>query len=386
MILFFAKISISLLISSSNVNEIIEKTNKKEIFVFLISDFCPHCNTIKPIIKSLEDTYINNSYILIGKINCDYDKMLCKEFPNSVTPSFFYINQTINNSIQYKGANDLSEMKSFIEKQISYDIINVTTWEEFDKKCKVINESSIFYTKNINSKQLDIIKTIAFKLKNYPCHFFNFVDNLNENGIFEFCNMYYPTNKTICFGEKQITEKKLLKFAKRHAYPIVGPISEQLLNITKELKSTILLLADEYPFFITNIQEMSSDFNDNLISATIDCANSKGLCYKLLIEKGNGPKILMYNPSKKYIWYYRNEMKNNAILEWINNVLDGKIRPTGPGTGFLGYIGNLFDISQDGGIIQLSIFVIALSVLILVFVFGIADSTYRRNRLYKKLQ
>ena len=70
----------------------------------------------------------------------------------------------------------------------------------------------------------------------------------------------------------------------------------------------------------------------------------------------------------------------------ITDVLDGKIRPTGPGTGFLGYIGNLFDISQDGGIIQLSIFVIALSVLILVFVFGIADSTYRRNRLYKKLQ
>ncbi|OHT07879.1 hypothetical protein TRFO_23740 [Tritrichomonas foetus] len=428
--ILLCKFACSIPISRENSSAVFNQDTSKFIFVALISDYCPHCKKVPPILSLLEEHYNNKDYILIGEIKCDYEKMLCNKFPDVVTPSFYFVKGSLESAEQYHGAIEYSEMISFIEKKISPSFINLSNEQEFEKECEKINESSIFLLQNFNNQQLNEIHKMSIEFHSYPCHFLNILyknpkiwnknltqkenqhklnqqkenqqkenqqkdnqqkdnpqkDNQqkenSENPVL--CNFYYPNKRIVCF-DKSFTPKKMRKFVKKHVYPVVGPVSQQFMNHSKKLKTSVLLLSDEFPYFESAFRQMSKNLPDDLISGVISCANNKVLCLNLMVQTGQGPKILIYNPYKRYIWYYRKDFNETSILEWTNNVLKGKVRPTGPGTGFFGYLGNLFDISRDNGMISFSIYVAALATLILVFVVGTANTVYRRNKLYQKL-
>ena len=198
------------------------------------------------------------------------------------------------------------------------------------------------------------------------------------------CNFYYPLNRTICL-KKSITPKNMRKFVQKHLFPIVGPISQQLINNSKEIKSTILILYDEYPFFENRFRIMSSKLPDNLISAILMCANNYNLCLKLIIQTGKGPKILMYNHFRRLIWYYRGSLNETLILDWVGQVMNKKVRPAGPGSGFYGFIGNMFDISKESGYMSLFFLVTIITVFVFIISCGTANSLHRKEKIYTKI-
>jgi uncharacterized membrane protein len=89
---------------------------------------------------------------------------------------------------------------------------------------------------------------------------------------------------------------------------------------------------------------------------------------------------MLYNPSKKLNWYYRGPLEEREILEWVDTVRAGRARPAGPGAGFRGFIGNLFDIALAQGPIGLALFVLLVFVFVMVFALGIAQTLRDRER------
>ena len=92
----------------------------------------------------------------------------------------------------------------------------------------------------------------------------------------------------------------------------------------------------------------------------------------------------MYNPSKKYQYYYKDDLNERDLTLWINNVFDGKIRAAGSGAGFSGFIYDIFDNAKRNGIVPLVLTAMVFVVFILTILFGAASSwqIYQRKRAY----
>ncbi|KAK8886852.1 hypothetical protein M9Y10_037885 [Tritrichomonas musculus] len=383
MIFFLLNFCCSVYISWENHSSFFDKNNPKFTFVALISDYCPHCKKIKPLLQKLDGRYNSNDIITIGIIQCDYDSKLCSKFPDAVTPSLYWIKGSIDSAEHYYGPITFSEISSYIEKKISPTFVDINSNEKFHLECQKRNESSIFLLNNLNHDQMSEVYQAQKDFQHYPIHFFNIQINPDEVKYPSLCNFYYPTNRTICLNKK-LTQKKIRKFIQKHLYPVIGPISQQLINNSKETKSTILILSDEYPFYEYQFRNLSSKLPDDLISAVLLCSNNYRLCLKLIVQTGNGPKILMYNPYKRLIWYYRGILEEEFIIDWVRKVINHKIRAAGPGSGFFGFIGNIFDISRENGFIAFSFFVIIITVFVFIFICGTANSIHQRGKRYYK--
>lgn len=384
MLFIFLEFCRAIYISSDNFTTIFDINNPKYTFVSLISDYCPHCKKVKPLMNELENKYKNSHDITICMIQCHYENKLCNKFPDSVTPSFYLIKGSIDGAEQYLGSISFSEITSFIEKHILPTFVDIKSIDQFHIECQKRNESSIFLLQNLNQNQMFDLYNIQKTFKRFPIYFFNILYDIKENQKASLCNFYYPTNRTICL-KKNITDKKMRKFIQKHLYPVIGPISQQLINNSKEIKSTFLILYDEYPYFESKLRNISSKFPEDVISATLMCSNNYKLCLKFIIQTGKGPKILMYNPYKRLIWYYRGSLDEKLILDWVNQVMAKRIRPTGPGSGLFGYIGNMFDISMERGFIAFSFFVSIISIFVFILILGGTNSYYRKRKGYHKI-
>lgn len=383
-VILLLKFCHSIYISNENYSSIFDINNPKYTFVALVSDYCPHCKKVKPLVEELENTYNDSKDLTIGIIQCHYENKLCNKFPDSVTPSFYLVKGSIDGAEQYFGPINYSEITSYINKRILPSFVNIVSKDQFQIESELRNESSIFVLKNLKRNQMKEIKQIQKEFQHYSIFFMNISYDQNETKKPSLCNFYFPTNRMICL-KKELTSTKMKKFIQKHLYPVVGPISQQLINNSKQIKSTILILYDEYPFFEKIFRNMSSLLPDDLISATLMCANNYDLCLKLIIQTGKGPKMLMYNPYKKLIWYYRGQLDEEQILYWIKQVMEKKVRPTGPGSGFIGFIGNMFDISIEGGYIGIFFLVNIITIFVFMLVCGTANSIHRKGKIYHKI-
>lgn len=379
MFFFFFISAYAITLTRENAQTIFHENNPKPAFVFLVSDYCPHCKKIKPIIKHLEEKYSHDTSLTIAKIECDYEKVLCNKFPDSSTPNFYWVNRDLENAEKYSGAQDLSEITVFIEKKLSPKFIYIHSKEEFIIESEKRNESSIFLFNGFAQNQMDIINQMQNDLQNYPCYFFNI---LYETSSPFLCNYYFPSNQSICLN-KQFKEKSIKKFIMKHAYPKIGPLSVQLVNHLKKTKSYILIFASEYQQFDDKFLEFSRNIPEHLILTYLNCENNYRLCFNLLIQPDHD-SILIFNPSKKLIWRFHDEFDKDSLLTWISNVFSNRIRATGPGAGFFGYLGHLVDLSLENGMISFMLLVSILSVFAFMFAVGTAHTIHRNNRMKKK--
>ena len=134
-------------------------------------------------------------------------------------------------------------------------------------------------------------------------------------------------------------------------------------------------MADEYPYFENKMIEISKKLPETLGTGILSCGNNPRICYNLIIPINKGPQLILNYPFKKLIWYYRGNMTEIDILNWVNKVLSGKVRAAGPGSGFIGYIGSLFDMAKSkAGIYGIIFSAIFAFVFVMIFVLGISQS------------
>lgn len=387
MLNYFVALAACASITRDNSTIFLGEMNHGPVFVSLTSQYCPHCQEMMPIWKQLEEKYEGSKSVLIATIDCDTEKKLCSAFPDNFTPVFYWVRTTPERAEQFTGAVKLNEFVSFVEKQISPSVIEIGSEETLKSEITKNNESSIFMMQNLDEKQLSDVLHVASKYINFPCHFFKLGYQKFETKDPVFLNMYSPTNRTIMYsGDYSLLS--IGKFIEKLAYPPISHISKQFFEHAEETNSTVLILADELPRFETILMNLTGQMDPYLRAGVIFCGNTPGMCHRLVIPIGRGSQLIMYNPTLKYIWYFRGNLTNtSSIISWSNDVLNWRVRASGPGAGFAGFIGNMFDNAMSGGYAGFVMIIGAAFVLLLVFLAGIAQTISNRDRMngYSKL-
>ena len=391
MLFFYCYACLSITLTSDNSSLYFTDMQHIPFFAILVSDWCPHCVASTDVFDEIESIYSNDSRLLVFRINCDRDASICRRFPETSTPGLFWIYTTPEQSEQYNGAVSTSNIKSFIEKHFGETYIDIKNKEEYEKELNEHKESSIFvYQKSETNDMTNTLRYIASSMTNYPCHFFNLKFALNESEKEKqvLFNINPEFGITVYFNES-FNVSNIEAFINKFAFPPISHISELFFNHAYKNNYTVLLLADEVPLFEERYRMMIPKLPPELRTGVVYCGSSPRLCRALLISQGKGPQIQMYNPSKKYQYYYKDDLNERDLTLWINNVLSGKTRAAGSGAGFSGFIYDIFDNARRNGIVPLVLTAMVFVVFILTFVFGAASSWQRYQRkkaYYSKLE
>jgi thiol-disulfide isomerase/thioredoxin len=369
----------SIPITRDNFSLIFPESPHPPVFVALVSEHCGNCETFFPIWEKLAAHFHNNDRVLIGSITCNQEQRLCNQFPDFLTPTLWWVRTTVSDAEQYIGADTFAELSSFVEKQLSPSVIDILNETEFERQLSIHQNSSLFLIQNLATSVVDQIRELSQNFENYPCHFFLLSFRRFPTNDPFFANYFHPTERLIVFKD-EVNKSNLQFFIEKFVFPPISAISKSFFTHARNIGSTVLILSDEPPYFESNLPQLSRRLPEDLRCGVLHCSDNPRACFHLVITKGKGPFLLMHNPLKKFHWYYRGELVDDAIVKWVKEVLSGRVRPVGPGAGFLGFLRNLLDLAMVRGTGMVSLLVSILVVFVVVFVLGIMQTIRSRHR------
>jgi thiol-disulfide isomerase/thioredoxin len=371
----------SVVITHDNSSQLLGTAKHPPVLVALLSDYCPHCRDVPQIWRDLESIFGSNNHVMIATITCDHERRLCSRFPDALIPTIWWVRSDPENAEQYIGAVTLSELSSFVEKQMSPSVVAIPSDESLDAELRKHRNNSIFLLRNLDPAVVADIRNMSADYEHFPCHFF--VINSSESSP-QFANFFLPTNRTVSF-EGSFARADLRSFIEQFVFPPISYTSQNFFTHAKTIQSTVLILADEPPYFESELVSLTPRFPAALRCGVLFCSDNPRSCRRFVIPSRMGPMIFMHNPSRRLTWYYRGSMNGDSIVTWVHSVLNGQVRAAGPGAGFLGFIGNLFDAAVAKGKIGVGLLVALFFVFVMVFALGIAQTIRARAFPYQKL-
>lgn len=375
-------------ITSINATFILGNGPHIPVLAILVSEWCPHCQELKPIFEELENLYDLDNRVSVARIICDHDNKICQQFEDTSTPSLYWVESIPEKAELYNGAITVNDIRSFIEKKLSPPIIHIQNLTQYNELLSFFEDNSIFvYKQSRNNNLSQIIQEISTNFSKFPCNFFELDELSDINFTHDFVNLYPKKNMTIYY-EGNITQENIYNFVNSNAFPPFLYSSYNFLDHAHRNNFSILLLADEKPFFRNTLLDAVPNMPKALKSGVIFCGNNPKLCLQNLIPEGKGPHIVIMQPSKKYVWHFKEDLNVSKIINWANDVMDGKVRPAGTGAGFSGFLFELMDNAKRAGLIPFILIVSVLFVFMMTIIFGCISSVYesKRRRGYKKLQ
>ena len=303
----------------SSKDELIYFSGKNDVkfLAILVSEWCPHCVQSASIFKELEDTYENETRFQVVRINCDNYNTICKKFPETATPGIYWVFSTPDKAEQYQGSVTFANINSFIEKHIENTFINIDSEEVFEEQIRKHNDTSIFVYQKSDDEESDLtdqISLISQSYSNYPCTFFNLKYKQNKETNQNVLYNYNSQTKQKIMFDSEFNVENISKFINELAFPPISIISNLFFDHASANGYSVLLLADEIPYFLPEIEKIAPKIPHSLRTGVNYCGNSPRLCTNLLIRTGRGPQLLIFVPSKNYNYYYKDELKEDLIL------------------------------------------------------------------------
>jgi hypothetical protein len=240
---------------------------------------------------------------------------------------------------------------------------------------------------NFESEMVGAVRNISMAHSQYPCYFIQLAYSKFADRGSVFLNYFSPTNRSVFF-KRNFTQSNLREFVDMLVFPPISYDSQQFFLRANEVEATVVLLADEPPFFESRLLSLTKQFPETLRSGVLSCAADRKVCRRLVVPMGCGPQLLMNNPSKRYIWYYRGDLNDTAkVIGWVLSVLNGQIRAAGPGAGFAGFIANMFDAAGSRGIAAIGLLVAVGAAFAIVCMLGVSQSIPAEGLFaYEKLE
>lgn len=100
-----------------HINNWEEKMTGVHTMLWMVSDACRYCKTVRPEWEKLAEEYADNEDVIIAEINCSTEKgeELCDDWEVDYYPSFFYFLDGDKEGDYYSDGRDFASMKRFIE-------------------------------------------------------------------------------------------------------------------------------------------------------------------------------------------------------------------------------------------------------------------------------
>lgn len=373
--LIYTCISIKpLTLTDDNYNECVKNASGIPIFVEIWDKGFYDSKSYRTTWKSIYSMQDYIGKIIFADLNCNYEPLICQKIgPGRIYPRFVIINTTTGETRQYTGSTDKEEIRKWIGSQLSEPIEILNNPSEFNDIIPTSVQTSLFkFTISENDKEsIEIARNAAFKVKHLSIKIVMVLDKEeHQPSLIHFT----PDKREVSFDVKkdEFTVENLYKFIKIHSLRFFSPYSYRIdhFSMVEQIPVEVFLYDHNSEMFKNRAIAAAKTVEDLLPTAQTGCEYSSFFCRYVGVFNDKFGVAVIIDKYNNLFWV-SNLDKN--VRNWTVDVLQGKIKGSGPGTGVMKeYLMLFYDMRAKGGwqyyLIFLPFGVLIFGVFILIFI------------------
>jgi hypothetical protein len=324
-----AKVSAaSISLSPSTAQSIISNSSSLPIFLRLWAPWCSYCRSLIPIWDSLSDDPSISSTVIIADLECNFSEPFCRRFEGTTYPRFFWIDPTVNVTVRYLGKRDLTHFALFTKKQLNFPLALFTS-----DLSALASEVTLFVftVPEGDSGVRAVAGSIAARFRHLESYF------LTEPGEeFGLHVIVGPEQRKAFVGSVESPE--VFDFIRRNSVPFLAALAgEMVTHFEREMIPFFAVVGPAGDLGVVERRIAESVANTFQV-VRVDCAEEGWFCRYVSIDVGsNKTEFVVFDRARRLFWVYRSaNITEENVVEWAEAVSARKVRPEGPGTGFLG--------------------------------------------------
>ncbi|OHT09076.1 hypothetical protein TRFO_04654 [Tritrichomonas foetus] len=389
---FFFLLFLSLCISKpitltdKNYQEITTSTNGRPIFVEVWDKHFYQSKSYKDSWKKIASSDKFKDKVIFADLNCHYESLTCQRIcPGRVFPRFVWINGTTGATTQYSGGVSPDEVKNWISSQLSDAIEKIESNEKMKEILPISVKMSLFkfsiFENDKNS--LEIAQQAAELVKHLQIKMVLVTDQeKHEPKLIH----YTPDHREVVF-EGEFTVENLKKFIKIHAIRFFAPYSETINHFSQveEMPVEVFLYPHKNELFKKKAIDIAKSVENLIPTVQTGCEYSNTFCRYVGVGSDRVGVAVIIDKHNNLFWVHN---LDRQVYNWTLDVLNGKERGSGPGTGVLKeYLMLFYDMRAKGGwpyyfvFLPFGVMIFAVFIAIFVLAFSI-DPT--KGQKYKK--
>ena len=344
-----------LAITDDNYQECINNASGIPIFVEVWDKSFYESKSYRPTWKEIYSMDDYRGKIIFADLNCNYEPYICQKIgPGRIYPRFVIINTTTGETRQYTGGTNKEEIKEWIERQLSDPIEILKDQSDFNNVLPVCVKMSLFkFSISENYKEsIEIATKVAIETRHLQIKMVMMLDKDNhEPNLIH----YTPDKREVSFhrnesnSDNEFTVENLSKFIKIHALRFFLPYSYRIdhFSFVEDTPVEVFLYDHNNDMFKNRAIDAAKQVEDMLPTAQTGCEFSSFFCrYVGVFNDKRGVAVIIDKHNN--LFWVSNLDKN--VKNWTRDVLQGKVKGSGPGTGVMKeYLMLFYDMRAKGG-------------------------------------
>ncbi|KAI5508501.1 protein disulfide isomerase family, partial [Trichomonas vaginalis G3] len=315
----------------AEADRLLTEEKHKPVLISLESVWCSRCNEYKNVQAKLDSFFEDNDKIIMKKISCEKEPVLCKKFQGEGVPRVYMATTTAEKSRLYNESRTYEELKSFIRKYIEPPVIQIEDEEQLQSELEINQNLSLFFLQDLQrTSYSELFLEFATKYDEYPARFYNFsYKHYNTDKPL----LYYQfplLNQTLEYNQAW-EAKEVERFIYAHLYPKYCNPSSLFFKIQKDLHEPFIILEDYYKKHTLDVFNITLQLPDGMKIADTDCLEMETYCRSIGVNPARRPFFAIHN-NYLDIWYdFLDNYDKDKVIEWAIKVWNGKISGSGPG-------------------------------------------------------
>lgn len=337
----------SLSLTDGNYSENLRLANGTPILVEIWDKHYYESKSYKETWKTIATLEEYKGKIIFADLNCHYESLTCQKIgPGRVYPRFVWINTKTGETRQYTGGQTFDEIQNWIRMQLSPPIEPLETPGQFSELLPTSVKMSLFkFTiSKSDEKSIEIAQNAALQVHHLQI---KIVMELKDD-VKPSLSLYTPDNREVAFNE-EFTIDNLVKFFKIHAIRFFAPYSDRVnhFSMVEQMPVMVFLYDHTKDLFRNRAIETAKQVEHLLPTVQTGCNYSNFFCRYVDVYNDKLGVAVIIDKYRNLFWV-SNLDKN--VLNWTKDVLEGKVRGSGPGTGVLKeYLMLFYDMRAKGG-------------------------------------
>ena len=336
--------SVSVIITAENASAVFDNPNKKPVLLKLWATWCPHCKEFQPTWDELESDPELQQKIIMAELECEENRMLCKDFEGEAFPRIYWMDLVQNQTVRYFGDRTLAGFRRYINKQLHFPLITVDGDDDLRGYLSDADSvtSFVFDVKSNDEAAVSKAKEIATKFRNFESRMILRISDKNQ------LTAHVGSGRSVEYpGAWDVDAVK--GFVIRNSVPFLARLGPSVL---KHLDN------ENWPFFaiVTKENESVSESNYKIAVdaaallpvVSANCQDHAWICRYCSIDT-NKTGYVVFDRHKRLFWRYNGKWTEEDVGQWLRNVVAGKVWSRGPGTGlFSSFLEEYYDSLADG--------------------------------------